>query len=68
MPEAAAKPRTRTELWERLWANYVIKLARYEDLEARGRYGYQLRMPGKAIRIARDALLKEFPEAEKYVE
>ncbi len=52
--------------WERLWGTYIQKIARYEDLKAKGRYGYQLRMPAKAVDIARKALLKEFPEAVKY--
>ena len=38
------------------WANYVAKLARLDELKALGRYGYQLRMPKKAIAIAATSL------------
>jgi hypothetical protein len=59
---------TRTELWERLWGTYIDKLRRVEDLKAIGRYGYQLRMPYKSLDIAAKALLKEFPEADIYLD
>lgn len=38
--------------FEALWGNYIAKLARLDDLKEQGRYGYQLRMPRKAISIA----------------
>lgn len=58
---------TRTELWEKLWGDYIAKLQRIDELKRLGRYGYQLRMPYKSLAIAEKALLKEFPEAEKYM-
>jgi len=58
---------TRTELWEKLWGEYITKLQRIDELKRQGRYGYQLRMPYKSLAIAEKALLKEFPEAEKYM-
>ena len=33
-----------------------------------GRYGYQLRMPWKAVDIAEAALVKEFPEFQKVID
>jgi hypothetical protein len=42
--------------FERLYSNYIAKIKRHEDLIAAGRYGFQLRMPAKAIHIAKDAL------------
>lgn len=59
---------TRTELWERLWGTYIEKLRRIDELKAKGRYGYQLRMPLKSLEIALTALLKEFPEADIYTD
>lgn len=57
---------TRTELWEKLWGNYIEKLRRIDELKAKGRYGYQLRMPYKSLKQAEEALLKDFPEAKQY--
>lgn len=59
---------SRIELWERLWGNYIEKLRRIDELRAKGRYGYQLRMPIKSLNIAEKALLKEFPEADIYTD
>lgn len=42
--------------WEALWAKYVEKLQRLDDLRAQGRYGYQLRMPKKSLGMAVRAL------------
>jgi hypothetical protein len=42
--------------WESLWATYVAKLARLDDLRAAGRYGYQLSQPKVAVKIAADAI------------
>lgn len=42
--------------FERLWKIYMEKLQRYDDLVNQGRFGYQLRMPGKAIQIAKKNL------------
>lgn len=53
--------------WEKLWSTYIAKLNRVDDLIKAGRYGYQLRMPYKAVEIAKKKLLAEFPEAIKYV-
>lgn len=63
-----AKTETRTELWERLWGSYVEKLARIDELKSKGRYGYQLRMPYRSLKIAQETLLKEFPEADIYTD
>lgn len=57
----------RMERWEELWGIYVAKLARYDELKAAGRYGYQLSMPRVAIRIAREKLQAEFPEECKTI-
>lgn len=37
------------EAWEAAWSEYMHRLRRLEDLEAQGRYGYQLRMPRAAL-------------------
>ena len=42
--------------WEALWATYCAKGERIEELREMGRYGYQLRMPKKSLRLAADAL------------
>jgi len=42
--------------WEAAWRAYVAKLERLDELKAAGRYGYQLRMPRKALAIARERL------------
>ncbi len=42
--------------WERLWATYVTKLQRLDELRTQGRYGYQLKQPKRAIRIAAAAI------------
>lgn len=57
----------RTELWEKLWGNYIQKLQRIEELKRKGRYGYQLRMPYKSLEIARQKLVEEFPDEKELV-
>lgn len=42
--------------FEALWEVYVAKLARIDELKAKGRHGYQLCMPRKSLRIAGDKL------------
>ena len=37
------------EQWEAAWNNYIFRLKRLEELKEIGRYGYQLRMPEKAL-------------------
>lgn len=39
----------RAERFEILYTAYINKLRRLDELQAKGRYGYQLRMPKKAI-------------------
>ena len=51
------------ERFESLYGIYMAKLARVDELKAAGRYGYQLRMPFKAVSIAAKNLIAEFPEA-----
>jgi hypothetical protein len=46
----------RAERFELLYAAYIAKLRRLDELVARGRYGYQLRMPKRALSIAIDNL------------
>lgn len=46
----------KVERFESLWGTYIAKLARLDELKAAGRYGYQLRMPKKAIGLAWSAL------------
>jgi len=48
-----------TDAFEALYATYIAKLKRHDELVAAGRYGYQLRMPARAIGNAKDAL-REF--------
>ncbi len=55
----------RYELFEKLWGTYIEKLKRVDDLQAMGRFGYQLRMPKKAVAIAWNKLSLEFPEESK---
>lgn len=57
----------RAHLWEKLWGTYIEKLQRIDELKKAGRYGYQLRMPYKSLKLAQEALLKEFPEADVYL-
>jgi hypothetical protein len=38
--------------FESLWGAYIARLARLDELKAQGRYGYQLRMPKQACRMA----------------
>jgi hypothetical protein len=54
-PTGAANPKSIQE-WEDAWSNYMTKLRRLDELKAIGRYGYQLRMPGVAIRKAKERL------------
>ena len=42
--------------WEAAWRTYVARLARLDELKAKGRYGYQLRMARRAVEIAHDRL------------
>lgn len=44
--------KTKVDTFEELWGAYIDKLARLDELKAAGRYGYQLRMPKKAIEKA----------------
>ena len=37
------------QTFETLFATWISKLQRVEELRAQGRYGYQLRMPKKAV-------------------
>jgi hypothetical protein len=60
--EALDTVRNTRKSFEKLFDTYVSKLARLEDLRANGRYGYQLRMPKKAVQIAHDKLA-EFCQA-----
>jgi len=53
--------------WEDLWKDYVEKLQRLEDLRRMGRYGYQLRMPQKTLKVAREALIREFPDEVRFM-
>lgn len=46
----------RAEQFEILYTAYIAKLRRLDELQAKGRYGYQLRMPKKSLRIAMDNL------------
>lgn len=39
----------RAEQFEQLYAAYIAKLRRLDELQAKGRYGYQLRMPCKTL-------------------
>lgn len=54
-----------TSRFESLYETYVSKVARLRELKANGRYGYQLRMPKVALRMAAEALKAEFPEEAK---
>lgn len=54
--------KSKIERWEELWSAYIDKLNRLEDLKRAGRYGFQLRQPKKAVRIALEKLREEFPE------
>jgi hypothetical protein len=42
--------------FEWYWNQYISKLARLDELKALGRYGYQLRMPKKAIHVAAQSM------------
>lgn len=46
----------RAERFEVLYTAYINKLRRLDDLKLAGRYGYQLRMPKKALHIAMENL------------
>lgn len=46
----------RAERFEVLYTAYISKLRRLDDLKVQGRYGYQLRMPKKAVHIAMENL------------
>lgn len=46
----------RVAAWEATWSNYIAKLERLDELKAQGRYGYQLRMPKLAVKLAYEAL------------
>lgn len=45
-----------TVTFEDLFAKYIEKLVRLDDLKAAGRYGYQLKMPKRSLAMAADAL------------
>ncbi len=56
--------------WESLWATYVAKLARLDELRAMGRYGYQLNRPKLALKLAADAIKnfdREYGPARRHV-
>ena len=63
--ERIAKQAARVRLWEKLYSEYMAKWRRIEELEKAGRYGYQLRMPYQALKIAKKRLEAEFPEETK---
>lgn len=48
--------------WEEAWSTYMEKLRRLDELKAAGCYGYQLRMPGAAIRKAKEKLIQLDPD------
>lgn len=50
------------EAWEAAWENYIFKLRRVDELKQKGRYGYQMRMPGKALYLAERRLSRLDPE------
>lgn len=50
------------QVWEKAWSTYIEKLRRLDELKAAGRYGYQLRMPGVAIRKAKEKLIQLDPD------
>jgi hypothetical protein len=52
----AMNSQERAERFELLYSAYIAKLRRLDELQAMGRYGYQLRMPKKSLRIAMDNL------------
>jgi hypothetical protein len=54
----------RAEQFETLYAAYIAKLRRIDDLMGQGRYGFQLRMPKKALMIAMNNL-REFGKEHK---
>ena len=49
--------------FEALYATFIAKLARLDELKANGRYGYQLRMPKKSLGIA-IANLRQFGQEQ----
>ncbi len=49
--------------FEALYAAYIAKLARLDELKTNGRYGYQLRMPKKSLSIA-VANLRQFGQEQ----
>lgn len=53
--------------WESLWATYVAKLDRLDQLKAQGRYGYQLNQPKRAVRIAAKAIANFDRENNQHV-
>jgi hypothetical protein len=53
----------RVNKFEALYAAYIAKLARLDELKAKGRYGYQLRMPKKSLSIA-IANLRQFGQEQ----
>lgn len=53
--------------WESLWATYVAKLERLDQLKAQGRYGYQLSQPKRAIRLAAEAIRDFDREHDQHV-
>ncbi|MVP02148.1 hypothetical protein [Paenibacillus lutrae] len=50
------------ECWENAWNEYISRLKRLEELKSAGRYGYQLRMPYKALNNAILRLRKLDPD------
>jgi hypothetical protein len=45
-----------TREFERLWGEYIAKLARVDELRAAGRHGYQLKMPKRSRMLAANRL------------
>ena len=55
-PKAFVSSQERAERFEVLYTAYINKLCRLDDLQVAGRYGFQLRMPKKALHIAMENL------------
>lgn len=60
-----AKTLDKTSQWELAWGNYIERLARLEQLQELGRYGYQLRQPKRALARAIDDMRRLFPDESR---
>jgi hypothetical protein len=60
-----AKSLDRVSQWESVWNNYIERLARLEQLQELGRYGYQLRQPKRALARAIDDMRRLFPDESR---